>query len=65
MADHQYDIHYLDQHGREGKQPVSTAHHHEQVDYAWWIDQVVDALKQIGIKVASDGISRVVYRGRR
>lgn len=62
---HQYDVHYVDRSGRQGQQPVTTPHHHEDNDYAAWLRHIVDLLEQIGIKVASDGISRVVYRGRR
>lgn len=62
---HQYDVHYVDQSGRAGQAQVTTPHHHEDHPERTWLAHVVEVLEQIGIRVASDGISRVIYRGRR
>lgn len=62
---HEYDVHYTDRNGRQSQTPVLTPNHHEDHSQQTWLNHVVDLLEQIGVKVASDGISRVVYRGRR
>jgi hypothetical protein len=62
---HEYEIHYMDDDGDSGRATVTTPHHHEDHPERTWLQHIADVLEQIGIKVAADGISRAVYRGRR
>lgn len=62
---HEYDVHYTDTSGRSGQAQVATPNHHKDHPERTWLNHIIDLLEQIGVKVASDGISRVVYRGRR